>query len=173
MLNQTIKLILSGALASSVVACGSSGSSSATNTTSAPQVQTASVPVVVSDASAEDWATIGVKVLSISLIPQGGGSAVTVYTAPTPAPMINLEELDQLGEILGNISVPVGTYTGATLTVAGNPGDVVLTVAADPEAGFAAAPGTTLDSGVIHIQGTQGASPNLTVPVNVNFDAPL
>ena len=176
MLNQTVKLILSAALAGSLVACGgggSSNSSSTANTSTTPLSQSATVPVVVSDASSEDWATIGVKVLSISLTPTGGGSPVTVYTAPTPAPMINLVELDQLGEILGNISLPVGTYTGATVTVAGNPGDVVLTSAADPEAGFAAAPGTTIDPGVIHIQGTQGASPNLTVPVNVNFDAPL
>jgi hypothetical protein len=173
MLNQTIKLISSGALAGSLVACGGGGSSSATNTTSAPQTQSVNVPVMVSDASSEDWATIGVKVLSISLIPQGGGSAVTVYTAPTPAPMINLEELDQLGEILGNVRIPVGTYTGATLNVAGNSGDVVLTVAADPEAGFSAAPGTTIDRSAIHIQGTQGTSANLTVPVKVNFDSPL
>jgi len=38
---------------------------------------------------------------------------VTVWTAPSPAPFVNLEQLDQLGEILGNVSVPVGTYTGA------------------------------------------------------------
>jgi hypothetical protein len=87
--------------------------------------------------------------------------------------MINLEELDQLGEILGNLSIPVGTYTGATVTVAGNSGDVALTVAADPETGFAAAAGATIDPGAIHIQGTQGTSPNLTVPVKVTFDAPL
>src|SRR5207244_1006670 len=150
---------------------GSSGASGAATSTNVSQ--TAGVPVVVSDASSEDWATIGVKVLSISLLPQGGGSPVTVYTAPTPAPMINLEELDQLGEILGNASIPVGTYTGATLTVAGNQGDVVLTVAADPQLGFGAAAGATIDPGNIHIQGVQGSAPNLTVPIKISFDSPL
>jgi hypothetical protein len=174
MLNQTVKLIIAASLTGSLVACGGGGSSGVGSTAPSTNVsQTASVPVVVSDASSEDWATIGVKVLSIALLPQGGGSPVTVYTAPTPAPMINLEELDQLGEILGNISIPVGTYTGATLTVAGNQGDVVLTVAADPEAGFGAAAGATLDPGNIHIQGTQGSAPNLTVPVKISFDSPL
>jgi len=53
------------------------------------------------DGSTEDWATIGVKVVSISLTPQGGGSPLTVFTAPTPAPMINLVQLDQLGKFSG------------------------------------------------------------------------
>jgi hypothetical protein len=70
--------------------------------------------------------------LSIALVPQGGGSAVTVWTAPTPAPYVNLEQLDQLGEILGNVSVPVGTYTGAVITIGANPGDLLLTVALHP-----------------------------------------
>ncbi len=83
--------------------------------------------MLISDASSEDWATIGVKVLSIALVPQGGGSNVTVYTAPSPAPMVNLAQLDQIAEILGNVSVPVGTYTGAVLTVSANSGDILLT----------------------------------------------
>ena len=70
----------------------------------------------------------------MALVPQGGGSNVTVFTAPASAPMLNLAALDQLGEIIGNASVPVGTYTGAVLTIGGNPGDVLLTAAADPEA---------------------------------------
>src|SRR5258708_39996997 len=74
--------------------------------------QNGTVAMVISDASTEDWATIGVKILSISLVPQGGGNAVSVYTAPSRVPTTNLVELDQLGEILGNASVPVGTYSG-------------------------------------------------------------
>ena len=84
MLNQTIKLIIAASLAGSLVACGSGGSGGPATATNVPQ--TATVPVVVSDASAEDWATIGVKVLSIALTPQGGGTPVTVFTAPAPAP---------------------------------------------------------------------------------------
>jgi hypothetical protein len=87
--------------------------------------------------------------------------------------MVNLEQLDQIGEILGNVTVPVGTYTGATLTLSGNPGDVALVASADPEAGFAATPGSTIPSSQIQIQGTQGASGSLTVPVNVTFVSPF
>ena len=129
--------------------------------------------MLISDASSDDWATIGVKVLSIALIPQGGGSNVTVYTAPTPAPFVNLEQLDQLAEILGNATVPVGTYTGAVITVSGNPGDVLLTASADPEAGFALAAGTAVSSSNIHVMNTQGSGTNLTAPITVNFVAPL
>jgi hypothetical protein len=131
------------------------------------------MPVVISDASSEDWATIGVKVLSIALVPQGGGSSVTVWTAPTPAPYVNLEQLDQLGEILGNVMVPPGTYSGAVVTVSANPGDLILTVSANPTTGFPVAAGTTIPAVQIQIQGAQGSSGNLTVPVKVTFDTPL
>ncbi len=149
----------------------SSGSSS--TTTPIPQTQTGSLSVVVSDASSEDWAGINVRVLSVSLVPQAGGSNVTVYTAPNPAPAINLVQLDQLGEILGNVTIPAGTYTAAQVTIGGNPGDVSLVVAADPEAGFAAAPGSTIPSNQIQLQHTRGSVGSLTVPVNVKFDSPL
>src|SRR6185312_3806277 len=149
---------LCGALLLSLCACGGGGGASqtsspaSTGTGGTTQSSPGSVRLLVSDDSAEDWATIGVKVLSIALLPQGGGSAVTVYSAPSQAPMINLEELDQLAEILGNVSVPAGTYSGAVVTVGGNPGDVALTVAADPEAGFDGTAGATIAASQIQIQ---------------------
>ena len=88
-------------------------------------------------------------------------------------PVINLAELDQLSEILGNLTVADGTYTGANITISGNPGDVLLTVSADPEAGFAGTPGATIPSSQINIQGTTGSAGSLTVPVSVNFVSPL
>jgi hypothetical protein len=170
---------LIAAAAVTLAACGGGGSgSSAATTSSTPSgttstAQTGSMPLFVSDASSDDWATIGVKILSIALVPQGGGSPVTVYTAPTPAPLVNLEELDQIAEILGNVTVPVGTYTSATVTISGNPGDVALVVSADPESGFAGTAGATIPSDQIQIQDTQGATGSLTVPVDVNFVNPL
>src|SRR5208283_185152 len=122
------------------IGCGSSS----TPTNSNPQPQNGTVNLLLSDASTEDWATIGVKVLYISLTPQGGGSDVPIYTAPSPAPYVNLLQLDQLSEIIGNVPVQAGTYTAATITVSGNPGDVILTTSADPETGFAAAVSTTI-----------------------------
>src|SRR6202789_355493 len=165
--------LLAISLASAVLAAcsGGSGGSSMSPPPSAPQ--SANVSMLITDASTEDWATIGVKVLSIALVPQGGGSNVTVYTAPTPAPTVNLAELDQIAEILGNVSVPVGTYSSAVLTISANPGDVLLPTAADPEAGFAAAASTTIPAADIQIQHTTGTASNLTVPVTVNFVSPL
>jgi hypothetical protein len=166
--------LLAMSLASAVLAaCGGGGSSGGSMNPSPSAPQSAQVSVLVSDASTEDWATIGVKVLSIALVPQGGGSNVTVYTAPSPAPTVNLAELDQIAEILGNVSVPVGTYTGAVLTISANPGDVLLTTSADPEAGFAAAASTTIPAADIQIQHTTGSAGSLTVPVDVNFVSPL
>lgn len=166
--------LLGVSLAGAVLAAcggGSGGSSMTPPMTSAPQ--SAPMSVLISDASTEDWATIGVKILSIALVPQGGGSNVTVYTAPSPAPVVNLAQLDQIAEILGNVTVPVGTYTAAVLTASANSGDVLLTVAADPETGFAASPGAMIPASQIQIQHTKGTTPNLTVPVDVNFVSPL
>jgi hypothetical protein len=129
--------------------------------------------MMVSDASTEDWANIGVKILTVALVPQGGGSPVVVYTAPSPTPTTNLVQLDQLSDVLGTVSVSAGTYTSAILTVSANPGDVTLIVAADPETGFPAAAGSTIPSGQIQIMGATGASGSLTVPVTVNFGSPL
>ncbi len=172
MASSTSRLVSLGVAAALISGCGGSGGSSDA-TPSPPAQQTGKVALMMSDASTQDWATIGVEVLSIALIPQGGGSNVTVYTAPTPAPMVNLVELDQISEILGNVDVPVGTYTGAVLTVSGNPQDIQLTVAADPEAGFAAAPGSTIPSSQIQVSHAQGSSGSLTVPVKVSFVSPL
>src|SRR5271166_4578150 len=153
--------------------CSSGSSSSGSDPTLPPVPQNGTVSLIVSDAPTEDWATIGVKVLSIALTPQGGGSDVTVYTAPSPAPTINLLQLDQLNEILGNVYVPVGTYTAATITVSGNSGDVLLTVSAGPETGFAAAAGSTIPSSQIQVVGAKGNAGALSVPVKLTLDSPL
>ena len=153
------------------VACGSSYS--ANQGSGGGGTQYGSMNMIVSDASTEDWATIGVKILSISLVPQGGGSPVNVFTAGSSVPTINLVQLDQLGELLGTVSVPAGTYTGAILTVSANSGDVTLIVSADPEAGFAGTPGATIPPNQIQIQGATGSAGSKTVPVNVSFSSPL
>ncbi|MGB8493664.1 MAG: DUF4382 domain-containing protein [Candidatus Acidiferrum sp.] len=163
--------VASAALMLFSVGCGSySGGGGGYNN---PPPQNGTVNLLLSDASTEDWATIGVKVISITLTPQGGGSDVTLYTAPSPTPWINLLQLDQLSEILGNMTIPVGTYTAATITVSGNPGDILLTTSADPETGFAASASTTIPSSQIQIKHTQGSSGSLTVPIKVTLDSPL
>jgi hypothetical protein len=177
MVPHTSRLLSVSAVAALIAACGGGGSGSSAMTSApaatAPVAQTGNVSMLLSDASTEDWATIGVKVLSIALVPQGGGGNVIVYTAPAMVPTVNLVELDQIAEILGNVTVPAGTYTSAVLDVSANPGDVLLTVAANPEVGFPVTGGTAIPSNQIQIQHAQGTAPNLSVPVNVNFLSPL
>jgi Domain of unknown function (DUF4382) len=170
MLGAALAALLFGSVGCS---SGSSSGGSSGGGTTPPVAQNGTVNMVVSDSPTEDWATIGVKVLSVALTPQGGGGDVTVYTAPSTVPTINLLQLDQLNEILGTASIPVGTYTAATITMSGNPGDVLLIVSADPEAGFAAPAGTTIPSNQIQIKNTTGSAGSLTVPVKLNLAAPL
>ena len=83
-MNSRLSRILLGVVLAAMpvfsVACGSS--SSADLGSGGGGTQDGSVNMMVSDASTEDWANIGVKILSISLVPQGGGSPVNVFTAP-------------------------------------------------------------------------------------------
>jgi len=171
MMPNTARLSSAGVVAALLAACGGGGSGGYHSTM--PVSQTGNVAMMISDASSEDWATIGVKVLSIALVSQGGGSNVTVYAAPATVPLVNLAQLDQIAEILGNTSVPVGTYTAAVLTIGANVGDVLLTVAANPETGFVEAPGTRIPTDRIQVQHTQGMAPNLTASVKVSFVSPL
>lgn len=146
---------------------GNSTSSSTTSSSTSSQMST-----MISDTPTNDWAEVGVKVLSIALKPQGGGTAVVVYN-PSPAAMINLIELDQIAEILNSVTVPPGTYTGATLTLSANPGDVALTASSEPDPGFAGTPGEIVPSSQIQIQGATGSAGSLTVPLNVSFVSPV
>jgi len=156
----------------SLAACGGSGSDSMVNP-SPPTPQNAPLSLLLSDAPTQDWALIGVKVLSISLTPESGGAPVTVYSAPSSAPSVNLVQLDQINELLGNVSIPSDTYASATITISANPGDVELTASAEPDTGFAGAAGATIPANQIQIQGASGSSGALTVPVNVKFASPL
>jgi hypothetical protein len=154
------------------------GSSMTVNNPIQNAQQTGTVSAIVSDSPTEDWATIGVKVLSISLVPQGGGTPVSVYTAPSTPPMINLVQLDQLGEILGNnATIPTGTYSGLNVTLGANNDDtncdVELVASGDPEAGFDVPAGTTVPCSQIVITGAQGTAPNVTVPLKLTLDSPL
>ena len=152
-----------------LIGCSSGSSSSSTNNSNPTTPSAAGVSMMVSDAPTNDWAVVGVKILSIAFNPAGGGTAVTAYTAPSPAPVTNLVELDGLGELLDNPSVTPGTYSSATVTIAANPGDVMLTASEDPDTGFAGTAGATVPSGQIQIQGATGASGSKTVSFNINF----
>ena len=149
---------------------GCSGNSSSSSNSGG---QNGQVSMMVSDDPMNDWAEIGVQVLSISLTPQGGGTPVVVYSAPTPVNMINLVELDQLADILDSVSVPAGTYTGATVTLGANPGDVALTASSNPDVGFAGTAGEIVPSSQIQIQGATGSAGSLTVPLKVTFVSPV
>jgi hypothetical protein len=168
------RLITAAALAvlATLAGCGGGGDSPSLGS-GGSSVPSATVPIMVSDASTEDWATIGINVLTLALLPQGGGSPVTVFTAPGSGEIINLVQLDQISDILENASIPVGTYAGATLTISANPGDVTLTTSPDPEIGFAAPASTTIASDQIQIQGAKGATGSKQVAVHVSFDSPL
>jgi len=163
------------ALAALALGLGCAGSSSGGD--AAPAGPAGTVAMSVSDAATEDWAVIGVKLLGISLTPQGGGTARTILATPGQAPVLNLVQLDNLSDVLGNAQVPVGTYTQATLTLSANPGDVALTVASSPSATFLSAysltAGEAIPAADIQIKGATGLPGSRTVTVPITLAKPL
>ena len=156
-----------------LTACGGGGGSDATGSSAAPQ--SVSVPMVVSDASSQDWSSIQVTLTSV-VFTSASGNTANLLDGPIT---VNLEQLDNLGEALGSAQLTAGvTYTGAILTVSANPGDVSLTVASDPEAGFpeaaslAGAP-NVIPAARIQIQGAHGAAGSQTVDIPVTFVTPF
>jgi len=125
------------------------------------------VGISLSGTATRDWASIGVKLLGISLLPEGSAEPLAVYAAPVPAPVTDLARLDRLGELLADARVPPGRYAGAVLTLGANPGDVVLVASAEPSAGFQGAPATAIAPGQIQVQGAAGAPGGLAAPVTV------
>jgi len=165
--SQLLRAAIGATLVASLAACGGGGGG-ASSTTAVGIAH--SVPLLIRDAADQDWASVGVKVLSITLTQQGGGT-VSVYAPTTPA-AVNLAQLDQVSDLLAG-SIPAGTYTGATITIAANPGDVTLTVGQDPEQGFMGTAGEQIPSSQIVINGATGASGAQEVAINVNFERPV
>ena len=128
--------------------------------------------VLAADSSSRNWATVSIRVLSVTLTPQSGGAPVTVYTASPSAPAINLEQLDHISQLLATVSPPPGIYTGAVVTVAANPGDVTLTSSDDPDSGFAAPLSTPIPSQNIKVQNSQGSSGTMSVAIPIALSAP-
>lgn len=197
-----LRVAVVGMLAAGLMGCGGSGSgtsggtaASISSTASAPPAAstagaantTASspgnapaptgnaqvfVPVVLSSDASRNWAKAAVRILSVSLTAQSGGAPVTIYTAPAAAPVINLEQLDHISQLLAQVSVPPGTYTGAVVTVGANAGDVALTSSDDPDSGFAAPLSSSIAAQSIKVQNSQGAPGAMTVAIPVTLPAP-
>jgi hypothetical protein len=163
------------AAAALILSAGILGCSSSSSGGSAPAaVATGPVALSVSDASTEDWSVIGVRLQSVALRPSGGGTPVTVLTSPSPAPVVNLVQLDSLSDLLAGAQVPAGSYDHAILTFAANPGDVTLTAAANPSLGFTGiTAGATVQAGDIQILNAAGSTGNRTVTATVKLVKPL
>ena len=127
--------------------------------------------VLTAGPASRDWAQVAIRVLNVTLTPQSG-NPVTIYTASPSTPAVNLEQLDHIGQLLATVSVPPGTYTGAVVTVAGNPGDVALTSSDDPDSGFAAPLSAPIPSQSIRIQDSQGNAGTMTVTIPVALPEP-
>ncbi|MBR7777955.1 hypothetical protein [Undibacterium rugosum] len=170
------KYVLATSLLAALSACGGGGGSTTAtdNPQTPPSAATAapvSVPIVVSDASSENWAAINITLVSLTLTDTNGKQTANLLSTPWSG---NLEQLDNIASSLQAATLVSGsTYTGATLTISANPGDVSLVVASDPEPGFPEAANAVIPASRIQIQGAQGTTGALTVTVPVKLAQPF
>jgi len=153
--------LLAGAALALALACG--GGSGATADTAA----TGTASILVTDAPCDTWSAVQVQVTGVTLVNKADQSRVPVFTG---AAAVNLVDLDNVGELLANAQVPVGTYDKVIVTVNTDPAAMSLV----PEGGTAVA------QDQIHVVGggafTVPLSPELTVAatgssaVQVDFD---
>lgn len=169
------KFLLSAVMLACLAACGGGGGGGAGSDGPTATVSSVSVPLMISDAASQDWSSIQVTLTSVVLTSADGDTANLLSEPMT----VNLVQLDNLGELLSSAQLVAGrTYSGATLTISANPGDVSLTVSSDPETGFPEAASTATAPDVIpasriQIQGARGATGSKTVSIPVTFATPF
>ena len=95
--------------------CAALGLSSCggTNSATAPQVGSASIYTIGTDAPLPSVVSCEINVTGINL--NNGGTAVSVLSQPA---IVDFAQLSGLHQLLDLTAVPTGTYTSATITIA-------------------------------------------------------
>jgi len=121
-----------------------------TGATTAAAVVTATVPAALTDMTGDsipfsqiNWTSSGIADPPTEPFPAGTFVSGGVQTVGSMASNTWNESCWTFSYLNTKVAA-AGTYTGAVLTVSANVGDVMLVASADPEAGFAAAPGATI-----------------------------
>ena len=153
---------------------GGGGSSGGSSSTLNSTPQSGNVAMLLSDASTEDWATIGVKVLSIALVPQGGGGNVTVYTRADAGagrqPRAARSDRRDPRQCRAFRSAPIPVRCSRSAPIPATCADGVGGSGSRFCRARRAPPFPRIRS---RFSTPRGSGSNLTVPVNVNFDSPL
>ena len=132
-MGKRISMLLVGGVvvlvAALMVGCGA-------NNTSVSDTQTAalsgSVVTFGSDAPICDVESFIATITSASLVPQGGGTAVTLISATTPA-TVDFGRLTDFTNILSTASIPPGTYSQLQITLT-NPQLIAVNTSVSPPA---------------------------------------
>jgi len=116
-------LVISLAALAVVISC-SNGAKSSSSTSTPPSTSMGSAVVFTGDAPACDVVSFTVTITGLTLTPESGGSPVSALSSSSQATE-DFACLMNFSVPLSFTSLPTGTYTGATLTLA-NPSLVVL-----------------------------------------------
>ena len=104
-----------------ILACGGTGSSASP----AAQPQMGTVTTILTDAPSDAWSAVEVAVQSVEFRSKADATR-TVVGLKGNSSRINLVELDEVGELLGHLTIPVGTYDAVILQVDTDPANLKL-----------------------------------------------
>jgi hypothetical protein len=148
-----------------MVGCGSNGGMSSVSTTPA---QTGSVVTFGTDAPICDVESFVATITSASLVPQGGGQAVSLITSAAPA-TVNFARLTDFTNILSTASVTQGTYSQLQMTLT-NPQLTVINTSTSPPSPLAVSTNLTATNFTITINPALVVSSSTTSGITMDFN---
>jgi len=167
---RTIAYLAGGALilaAALMVGCGSNG---ATNTTTTPTSNLSSGSLVTfgADAPICDVESFIATITSASLIPQGGGTAVTLVSSTSPV-TVDFARLEDFTNILSTASVNSGTYSQMQMTIA-SPQMWAINTSTSPPSPVSIPVTLTASTFTINISPALVVSPSTTTGITMDFN---
>ena len=148
-----------------MVGCGSNGGMSSVSTTPA---QTGSVVTFGTDAPICDVESFVATITSASLVPQGGGQAVSLITSAAPA-TVDFARLTDFTNILSTASVTPGTYSQLQMTLT-NPQLTVINTSTSPPSPLTMSTNLTATNFTITINPALVVSSTTTSGITMDFN---
>ncbi len=169
MSKKVIALLAGGVLvvvAALMIGCGSNGASS--STTPSSNLSSGSIVTFGTDAPICDVESFIATITSASLIPQGGGTPVTLISSTSPA-TVDFARLEDFTNVLSTASVNSGTYSQMQMTIA-NPEMYAINTSTSPPSAVSVPVTLTASTFTINISPALVVSASTTTGITMDFN---
>ncbi len=168
MSRKVIALLAGAALivvAALMIGCGSNGAS---NSSTASNLSSGSLVTFGTDAPVCDVESFIATITSASLIPQGGGTPVTLISSTSPA-TVDFARLEDFTNVISTASVATGTYSQMQMTIT-NPEMYAINTATSPPSAVSVPVTLTASTFTININPALVVSASTTTGLTMDFN---